>query len=213
MIPKRIDADTENHHFLIDKRDGFHLVFVSREMKKVSPFHPHWVGTCGNEESLHAMTRWTAVRRDQWQEWGALAESIGQQAFAAHMRAMFDAEPLARVEGALIQRQDDPAQVGIGEMLYGPHGVRFEVLHVHTFQSAAACERFHSWFNSDCNHRLAEGLVSVAYTAGTDALSATLDEIAAKGPAPKRAPRGRRRGGGRGFPAGQRTRPLAEATA
>jgi hypothetical protein len=85
MIPARINADAEHHYFLRDERSGFHLVFVSRDQKKHNPFTPHWVGTCGNKESLEAMCRWTGVRRDQWQDWGALAERIGPQPFAKHM--------------------------------------------------------------------------------------------------------------------------------
>lgn len=196
MIPARIDADTENHTFLRDERAGFHLVFVSRESRKQNPFTPHWVGTCGNGESLEAMVRWMAVRRDQWQAWGELAERIGPQAFAKHMDDLLKAEPLVRVEGALIQRQDDPTQLGLGEMLTGPKGVRLEVLHVHTFRSAEACQAFHDWFHSGRNHQTAGALLSIAYSAGTDELGAALDDIAAERLAtPTRAPRGRRRGG------------------
>lgn len=196
MIQARIDADTENHHFLRDDRAGFHLVFVSREAKKQNPFMPHWVGTCGDKDSLDAMCRWTGVRRDQWQEWGELAERIGHQAFAKHMDDLLKAEPLVRVEAALVQRQDDPTQVGIGEMTYGPQGVRMEVLHVHTFQSEAACQAFHDWFHTGRNHEMAGGLVNIAYSAGTDELDTVLDNIAnVQLTKPKRAPRGRRRGG------------------
>lgn len=196
MIPARIDADTEKHFFLRDERQGFHLVFVSREAKKQNPFMPHWVAPCGNKESLDAMCRWTGVRRDQWEEWGELAERIGHQAFAKHMDDLLKAEPLVRVEAALLQRQDDPLQVGIGEMTNGPAGMRLELLHVHTFQSVEACKAFYDWFHTGRNHELAGGLLNIAYSAGTDELGAALDEIAEQQSArPTRAPRGRRRGG------------------
>lgn len=199
MIPARIDADTENHYFLRDERAGFHLVFVSREAKKQNPFMPHWVAPCGNKESLDAMCRWTSVRRDQWEVWGELAERIGHRAFAKHMDDLLKAEPLVRVEAALLQRQDDPVQVGIGEMLTGPEGMRLEVLHVHTFQSVEACEAFHGWFHTGRNHEAAGALLNIAYSAGTDELGDVMDRIAADFLAkPKRAPRGRRRGGSNG---------------
>ena len=205
MIPARINADAEQHFFLRDERNGFHVVFVSREAKKQNPFMPHWVGPCGDKESLDAMVRWMAVRRDQWQAWGELAEHIGGQAFAKHMDTLLKSEPLVRVEAALIQRQDDPTKVGIGEMTYGPAGTRLEILHVHRFQSETACEAFHDWFNTGKNHRQVGAIVEVAYSLGTDELGATLDEIAAEHLAtPKRAPRGRRRGG-----TNQRRRQLA----
>lgn len=196
MIPRRIDADAENHFFLRDERQGFHLVFVSREAKKQNPFMPHWVGPCGNAESLEAMVRWMAVRRDQWQAWGELAERIGHQAFARHMDDLLKAEPLVRVEAALIQRQADPTQIGIGEMTAGPDGMRLEVLHVHTFRSVEACDAFHDWFNSGGHHELTADLVGLAFACGTDELDAVLDDIAADWlEQPRRAPRGRRRGG------------------
>ena len=198
MIPNLIDPTAENHYFMMDERAGHHLVFVSQELAKQNPFHPHWVGTCGNAAALQAMARWTAVRRDQWQEWGAMAERIGQSAFAAHMHALLEADPLEQVEGALIQRQTDPTRIGVGQVVNGRDGMRMDILHIHAFNSIEACDAFHAWLMSKGNHELAARLVAIAYREGTDELSAALDEIAAERLAmPKSQPRGRRRGGGR----------------
>ena len=179
MLCSHIDPNAR-HTFAFDQRRGFHILFVTQDMLGHSHFEPHWVREAGDERAFKALLRWISVRRDQWQAWGSLAESVGPAAFYQHMRDLMAAEPVAECVGTLVQRQEDPCEIVLGEMLHGQNGVQMEELYRHRFQSAAAREHFYDWFNTDPNCHSAAALLHIGYAEGTAALGQALDEIAAE---------------------------------
>ncbi len=84
MLPKSYD-DTGAYVVLADTRQGFHFVLASQKLLSQSkPFDPLWVFECGDQRSMNGASHWLAVRRGQWQEWGALAERKGRGALAEY---------------------------------------------------------------------------------------------------------------------------------
>ena len=182
MLLTHIDPNAR-HTFAADRRNGFHLLFVTTDMLKQSYFEPHWVREAGDERSFAALLRWTSVRRDQWQAWGRLAEAIGREAFYQHMRDLMTAEPIAECTGTVVQRQDDIREIVLGEMLAGTDGVVIEELYRHRFASAAARDRFYDWFYTDRNCDSVAALLQIGYNQGTAALGRALDALADDGAA------------------------------
>jgi hypothetical protein len=179
MLPAIIDRN-ERFQIMFDDTRGFHALLVtSDQLGSPKPFVPHWVGTCLDRGTLNALVRWLAFRRDQWQDWGRLAERIGRDAFAQHMHEMRAVEPLKHVIGTTMMLQDDPCEVTIGEQLQDESRVRTELIYRHRFASAAMRNRFHRWFHTGDNFYALEGLVHLAYSGGAKALGIELDRLAA----------------------------------
>lgn len=180
MFVKRVDP-TPYHHFVFDTANGFFLVFKNADMSgtREKPFMPHWVAPCGDRRSLDAMCRWTAARRDKWQEWGELAGRIGRQAFSRHMHQLIEDEPLAEVVGTLFSRGDDPLELLLGETLQGPNGLRSEVLYVHRFKTAADYHAFNKLCFKTENRDIPQTLVAVGYNEGSDAVGELIEKLVA----------------------------------
>lgn len=193
MLPPFID-NTERYRFVIDRRNTLCIVFATQAMLEANgPVTPLWHREAGDARSLDALIRWVAVRRDRWQEWGRLAEALGAEAFYAHMRERMAVEPIAERTATIVQRQDDPNEILIGEMMHGPQGLFVEPLYVHRFATPEALAAFYDWFNAEQNYQDVEGLVRVAFGEGTAVLGGILDKIAAStGSAITRAERRRR---------------------
>lgn len=192
MLLSHID-NTEPYRFVIDRRNTLCIVFATQAMLEFNgPVAPLWHREAGNAQSLDALIRWVAVRRDRWQEWGRLAEALGREEFYQHMRQRMEAEPPALCTGTVVQCQDDPVEVMFGGMMHGPQGLFLEPLYTHRFASPEARDSFYGWLWSDGNHELADSLVHIAFTAGTAELGRELDRIAAD---PKPLSRAERRRG------------------
>ncbi len=86
--------------------------------------------------------------------------------------------PIEVVQATLIQPEQDPCLISIGEVLNGEAGLRTEILVEHRFPSAAARGRFFDWFTTGQNYRQAEALIEIAFESGTNALSQVLDDLA-----------------------------------
>lgn len=191
MLPPYID-NTERYRFVIDRRNTLCVVFATQAMLAANgPVTPLWHREAGDERSLNALIRWIAVRRDRWQEWGRLAETIGAEAFYSHMRERMQEEPIAEPTGPLLQRRDDPVEILLGEMMHGPQGMFLEPLYLHRFASPEAREAFYDWFFQGTNHENLAALVDVAFSDGTALLGEMLDRLAEVGAAP--VPRAERR--------------------
>lgn len=178
MLPAIIDRN-EHFQIILDDTRSFHALLVTADQLGGSnPFVPLWVGTCLDDGTLYALARWLGFRRDQWQDWGKLAERIGRNAFAQHMHEMFAAEPLENVMGTTMTLQDDRREITIGEQLQGGSGMRSELIYRHRFASAAMRDRFDRWLQASGNFHVLEGLVHLAYSEGTRALGIELDRLA-----------------------------------
>ncbi|MEH3100056.1 hypothetical protein [Sphingomonas adhaesiva] len=73
----------------------------------------------------------------------------------------------------------DPREITIGEQLQGGSGMRSEPIYRHRFASAEMRDRFGRWLQASDNLHVLEGLVQLAYSEGTKALSLELDRLAA----------------------------------
>lgn len=180
VLPKSIQYN-ERYIFVVDRGQGYHLAFVSPEMLsrvKSEPVEPHWYFECGDERSLDAALRWFAVRRSLWANWGRLVTTAGRQVFSRHIAQLMADDPIAEVLGTMVNRDDDPCVMSMGQMLAGPTGLRTEILVQHRFKSAAARDLFFDWFATDRNSDDAGPLLNLAFEKGTDALSAILDDAA-----------------------------------
>ena len=184
MLPTYIEVN-EKYRFVIDNRNSLCVIFATQAMMNAKvPTEPLWHREAGNDESMRALVRWVGIRRAHWQEWGRLAEAIGRDAFYRHMHDLMTAEPPALCTGTVVQRQADPREIAIGEMMHGPAGLHLEMLCRHRFASPAACDRFYEWFLTDRNCDLADPLLQIAYSQGTAALGQVLDELATDGAKP-----------------------------
>jgi len=193
MLQAHIE-ENEKYSFVVDRRDRLMIVLVTQDMLTVQgAVEPLWHREAGDDRSLNALLRWVAVRRARWQEWGALAQAIGRSAFYMHMRDLMAAEPVSEVVGTVVQPQEDPCEIAMGEMTQGPAGMCIEVLYRHRFSTDQARNNFFDWFYMDENHKLAEALLQIGYCEGTSALGEALDQIAARASEPlSRAERRRR---------------------
>ena len=179
MLPAIIDRN-EHFQIILDDTRGFHALLVTADQLGGSnPMVTLWVGTCLDDATLSALARWLGFRRDQWQDWGKLAERIGHEAFAQHMHAMMVAEPPEHVLGATITLHADPRELTIGEQLQGGSGMRSELIYRHRFASAAMRDRFVRWLPASDDFHVLERLVQLAYSEGTKALGLELDRMAA----------------------------------
>lgn len=187
-------AQDEFYKFVIDRRSGLRIVFTSQEMmERKGQVEPLWHREAGDQRSFEALIRWAGVRRAKWQIWGELAETIGRDAFYQHMRDLMAAEPVVECTGTVVQRQEDPCELVMGEMMHGITGIQVEELYRHRFASPQARDSFYDWFFTDRNCGLAAALLQIGYSHGTSALGDALDEIAAQGGKPlSRAERRRR---------------------
>jgi hypothetical protein len=192
MLPTHIE--NENYRFVIYNRNPLCILFASQAMINARvPTESLWHREAANKESMRALARWVGVRRASWQEWGRLAEAIGRDAFYRHMHDLMIAEPPALCTGTVVQRQDDPREIAMGEVTHGASGMRFEVLYRHRFASPAASDRFYDWFLTDRNCDLADSLLQIAYSKGTAALGKILDDLAAETAKPLNGAERRRR--------------------
>ena len=165
MLPAIIDRN-EHFQIILDDTRGFHALLVTADQLGGSnPMVTLWVGTCLDDATLSALARWLGFRRDQWQDWGKLAERIGHEAFAQHMHAMMVAEPPEHVLGATITLHADPRELTIGEQLQGGSGMRSELIV--------------RWLQASDDFHVLERLVQLAYSEGTKALGLELDRMAA----------------------------------
>ncbi|WP_164518856.1 hypothetical protein [Sphingomonas sp. ABOLG] len=178
MFLQTIDAH-DRHQVLIDDRNGFYLLFAdTHEVGLGRSFTPHWVGEMADRRTLEAAVRWFARRRDRWQAWGALAKAVGHATFDRHMRALIAAEPFETVSGTFVHIAEDPCEILLGKVLDGSNGTRQDVLHQHRFTSAAARQRFCTWFDADRNFEQIGAIVLLGYQTGAVAVATALDDIA-----------------------------------
>lgn len=192
MLQDRID-NTEPYRIVIDHRNPLCLVLATQAMLETDgPVEPLWHREAADARSFEALIRWTAIRRDRWQEWGQLAESLGRPAFYEHMRQRMELEPPAECLGTMVTRMDHPAEIMIGESMHGPQGLFNQPLHIHRFASPDGRDRFYEWLYSDDNVHAVEALAQLGYAEGAIALGKALDRIAAVKPAGSRAERRRR---------------------
>lgn len=192
MLQDRID-NSEQYRILIDHRNPLCIVLASQAMLEADgPVDPLWHREAGDARSMDALLRWMAIRRDRWQEWGQLAESLGRPAFYAHMRERMEIEPPAECIGTMVTRLDDAHEIAISESMHGPQGLFYQLLYVHRFKSADARDRFYEWLYSDDNIHAVDALAQLGYADGAIALGKALDRIVAVKPAGNRAERRRR---------------------
>ena len=178
MLPTHIQ-ENEFYTFVIDQRHGHYVVLTSQEMlSREGPVEPLWHREAADERSFDALLRWVMVRRGRWQEWGQLAEALGPTAFYQHMRERMAVEPLEECTGSVLQREDDPREIVLGEMMHDPRGLHIEELYRHRFASPKARERFFDWFYTDRNCDSTADLLLIALNEGTAQLGRRLDEIA-----------------------------------
>lgn len=193
MLQDTIDNDSEPYRIIIDGRHPHRLLLVSRAMlEQRGEVEPLWHRDAADTRSFKALTRWTAIRRDRWQEWGELAESLGHRAFYQHMRERMEIEPPAECLGTMLTRMEDPAEILIAESMHGPQGLFTQPLYVHRFASPTARDRFYDWLYSDDNVHAMNELAMLGYQDGATALGEALDRIASEPIVGSRAERRRR---------------------
>jgi hypothetical protein len=179
MLPINIEED-ETYKFVVNRERSLCIVFARPEMTIVNgPVEALWHREAADERSLRALIRWAGVRRARWQDWGRLAEEIGREAFYQHMRDLMATEPPAECTGTVVQREDDPQEIVMGEMMHGAAGIHVEELYRHRFPSSAARDAFYDWFCTGRNCDLAADLLQIGFSQGTAALGEVLNEIAA----------------------------------
>lgn len=179
MLPKSFD-DTGAYVVLADSRQGFHFVLTSQELLSgPQPFDPLWIFECGDQRSMNAAGRWLAVRRGQWQEWGALADQKGRQALGEHIAELMAREPIGEAQFTIVRGDPDPRSLSLGEMLITHAGQRQEILYQHRFSTSGKRKRFFDWFHANASNGSAERLMNLAVAEGTAALAIKLEEIAA----------------------------------
>lgn len=185
--------DNTEHYLIISHRESFSLRLVTQTMlKQTSRVDALWHRVAGDTASFDALLRWCAIRRDRWQEWGQIAEALGRDTFAEHMRERMDAEPVGVCLGTLVRRMADPREILLSDAMQGPQGMFEEPLATHRFASPTVRDRFFEWLFTDDNIDQLNSLSSLGYREGAVALGKSLDEIAATPAAPSPANRRRR---------------------
>lgn len=137
-----------------------------------------WTFQCGNERSLDAAAHWFAVRRGLWNEWGQLVEKKGARALSEHIEALMAADPIGEVYYTLIQRDDDPKILNLGEMLMTNEGLRSHILYKHRFSTPGKRKRFFKWLEPNISNGSPEQLLNIGVKQGSEALAKMLERIA-----------------------------------
>jgi len=186
FLPRVIEDNPQVDFRLDDRGSGFNLLFVTAEMLTQSPFTPMWLMQCADRATLHAAGRWAAVRRQRWADWATLAEALGHEDFDAYMRQLLADEPMMHVVATMVHTNYDASEVVFSQMLgSGTVGCSEEVVR-HRFASTEAMQRLLRWLYADGVTDRADQMVHYAFSTGTDAFGALLEDI---GKAPSRQQR------------------------
>ena len=189
MLPEYIDQN-EPHRFATNDSGGLYVYFFRFDPKDgANPLARHWMRECANQFSRRAMLRWLGARLAHWQDWGRLAETIGEGAFALHIEHLMTADPIREVLATSVQELPDPRALSFGELLGGHPGLQTETLYVHRFATPDLSVRFLDWFVADLTGEGSDKMLKIAYGQGTAALGAFMDKMALS----TRAKRGRER--------------------
>ncbi len=178
FLPRSIGEHEPVDFMLDDRGQGFNLLFVTAAMMTQSPFTPMWVVDCRDRETLHAVARWAAVRRQRWADWATLFATLGSRHFDVYMRQLLADEPAMHVTATKMRFDDRANEVVFSQILENGRNVRSEEVVRHRFASADEFNTFRRWLNADGIAEGAEQLVSLAFAKGTKAFGATLDELA-----------------------------------
>ncbi len=165
------------YNFLFDPSEGRRMVFISTAALVADTREkvPLWWCEFPDDDNLVAMCAWVGARRHLWTEWGLLAEQIGFQAFARHIRDLTKSEPLERVTEIAVTLGQDQREIVFCSVLE----LRvFRPIVRHRFRTPAARRRFMKWFHSNQNFRSVWAMAMTGWLAGPEMLSELLDKLA-----------------------------------
>lgn len=177
FLPRVVAEDPQVDFRLDDCGRGFNLVFVTAEMLAQSPFTPMWIMQCGDRATLHAAARWAAVRRHRWADWATLAQALGHEDFDAYMRQLLTDEPMMHAVATMVRTNYGANEVVFSQMLASGTSRGSDEVVRHRFASAENMQRFLDWLYSDGVTDRADQLVGYAFSAGTDAFGALLEDV------------------------------------
>lgn len=178
FLPRVVEDQPKVDFRLDDRGRGFNLLFVTAEMLDQSPFTPLWLMQCRDRETLHALARWIAVRRDRWADWATIARTIGPDDFDAYIRQLLAEAPVMHVAATVLQTNEDTNEVIFSQHLAsGTHRESEEVVR-HRFAAPGGLAGFMRWFCADRSSERAGQLVQAAFSKGTEAFGDLLEELA-----------------------------------
>lgn len=194
LLPRVIRQD-EEFQFALDDRNGYHLLFVTKEMLgKSRPFTPLWALPCRDAAAAKVFSRWLAVRRNQWANWAKMAQTMTPLDFDTYMGELLAAEVLMEVESTMLRQYPDGYELAFSHVFEWGRDIRVEEVVRHKFGSRQAYEGFVDWLNTGNNMLAIEALVQIAFSEGTDAFGEALDRLATTKPITRHQRRARERG-------------------
>lgn len=178
FLPRVVEDQPKVDFRLDDCGRGFNLLFVTAEMLDQSPFTPLWLMQCRDRETLHALARWVAVRRDRWADWATIARAIGPEDFDTYIRQLLAEAPVMHVTATVLHTDEDTNEVVFSQRLAAGADRESEEVVRHRFAAPEGLAGFMRWFYADWSSERAGQLVQVAFSKGTDEFGDLLEELA-----------------------------------
>lgn len=179
MLPVTVDADAP-YIVLSDTREGYRLILLPSPLPAGDGLiTPLWSLQCSDARSMQVAGHWCEIRRAQWPAWGAIAEKEGAKALAVHIAELMSKSPIGEVHATVIQKDDDPRVLKLGELLSSSRGLEEQILYRHRFATKAKRRRFFDWVYATMGNGSPEALMDLGVREGTRALAKFLEAIAA----------------------------------